>query len=358
MMDIKNHYDVVIVGAGPAGAGVSKALTASSLETLMVERDAMPRYKMCSGVLFPGSVKTVADDFGELPEKVFCQPREIKVNRAYLSEEAPCIEVSFSAFADDESLPENGLNIRRAELDQWLCQRSDARIIDHCRFEGCEKEGDGYIIKLKHEGQELTVRSRYLVGADGTMSRVRKTAFPDFDEKIGLIPNYEEFYRGSIDLEPGWLYLFLDRKFTGFFATVFHKDDIIVVVTGVKHKEPVKEYFQAFKKHLEDKHGLRVDEQIGSHGIMLHDMSASKNYCLGENNLLLAGEAGGFLRGGEGITSSLVSGRAAGQAILKSEESGRPAIDFFQELARPELEACEKIHAKLAAIAGFNVFMR
>jgi len=207
MMDMKNQYDVVIVGAGPAGAGAAKALTASGLETLMVERDAMPRYKMCSGVLFPGSVKTVAEDFGELPEEVFCQPREIKGNRAYITEEAPCFELSFSAFGDDESLPENGLNIRRAELDQWLCQRSDARIIDHCRFEGCEKEGDGYIIKLKHEGQELTVRSRYLVGADGTMSRVRKTAFPDFDEKIGLIPNYEEFYRGSIDLEPGWLYL-------------------------------------------------------------------------------------------------------------------------------------------------------
>jgi flavin-dependent dehydrogenase len=129
-------------------------------------------------------------------------------------------------------------------------------------------------------------------------------------------------------------------------------------VTGVKHKEPVKEYFQAFKKHLEGKHGLRVDEQIDSHGIMLHDMSASKNYCLGENNLLLVGEAGGFLRGGEGITSSLVSGRAAGRAILKSEESGRPAIDFFEELARPELDACEKVHAMLAAMAGFNVFMR
>jgi flavin-dependent dehydrogenase len=358
MIDVKNKYDVVIVGAGPAGAGAAKALTASGLETLIIERDVIPRYKMCSGVLFPGSVKTVADDFGELPEEVFCRPREIKGNRAYMSEEAPCIEVSFSAFGDDENLPENGLNIRRAKLDQWLCQQSDARIIDHCKFEGCMREEDGYIIKLKHMDQDLAIRSRYLVGADGTMSRVRKTVFPGFDEKIGLIPNYEEFYKGAIDLEPGWLYLFLDRKFTGFFATVFHKDDEIVVVTGVKHKEPVKEYLQAFKKHLVDKHGLTVDEKIDSHGIMLHDMSASKNYCLGKNNLLLVGEAGGFLRGGEGITSSLISGKAAGQAILKSEESGKPAMEFFTELAQPELEACEKVHATLAAMAGFNVFMR
>ena len=101
-----------------------------------------------------------------------------------------------------------------------------------------------------------------------------------------------------------------------------------------------------------------VDEKIDSHGIMLHDMSASKNYCLGKNNLLLVGEAGGFLRGGEGITSSLISGKAAGQAILKSEESGKPAMEFFTELAQPELEACEKVHATLAAMAGFNVFMR
>jgi flavin-dependent dehydrogenase len=357
-MEIQNQYDVVIVGAGPTGAGAAKALTGSGLKTLIVERDKLPRYKMCSGILFPSSVKIVTEEFGPIPENIFCGPRKIKGNRVYLAEDTPCLEVPFSAFDDDKSLQENGLNIKRAELDQWLCEQSDAQIKGQCRFEGTESGSDEYVIKLRNEKEDISVRSRYVIAADGTMSKVRRSAFPGFDDNIGLLPNYEEFYKGSIDLEPGWLYLFLDRKFTGYFATVFHKDDLIVVVTGVKQNEAPKDFFMAFKKHLEEKHGLKVTEKVESHAIVLHDMSASKNYCLGSKNLLLAGEAGGFLRGGEGITSSLVSGKKAGEAILKSVESKKPAMDFFPELAKPELDACEQIHNKLAMAAGFNVFKR
>ena len=58
-MGLKGRYDVVIVGSGPAGAGAAKALSGSGLETLIVERDKLPRYKMCSGIVFPSSRKFV-----------------------------------------------------------------------------------------------------------------------------------------------------------------------------------------------------------------------------------------------------------------------------------------------------------
>ena len=45
-MKLRHDYDVVIVGAGPAGAGAARALTGSGLNTLIVERDRLPRYKM------------------------------------------------------------------------------------------------------------------------------------------------------------------------------------------------------------------------------------------------------------------------------------------------------------------------
>ena len=46
----------------------------------------------------------------------------------------------------------------------------------------------------------------YLVGADGTLSKVRNRISPDFDRGLGLIPNYEEWYTGEINLEPHWLH--------------------------------------------------------------------------------------------------------------------------------------------------------
>jgi len=357
-MGLKEKYHVIIVGSGPAGAGAAKAMSGKGLETLIVERDRLPRYKMCSGILFPSSRKFITDHFGELPPELLCRPERTKGNRVFVTIDSPVMDVPFSVFDEGKDLEKEGFNTWRADLDYWLCSQTDADLVDKCRFDHFEMEGRDYVVKLRHQGQEVSVRTRYLIGADGTLSRVRRTAFPGFENSVGLVPNYEEIYEGQIDLEPGWLYLFMDRSLTGYFATVFHKDDLIVVVTGVQQRESVKQYFEAFRSHLEREHGLVVKGEASRHGIVLTDMSARKNYCLGSGQLLLAGEAGGFLRGGEGIISSLVSGKAAGEAVVESVRSGRPAIEHFRDLATEEMETCNRVHAALSEVLGFNVFMR
>lgn len=350
--------DVVIVGSGPAGAGAAKGLSGAGLRTLIVERHELPRFKMCSGILFPSGRKFVADHFGDIPEKVLCSPERVEGNRIYPSVSAPSFDAPFAIFDAEEGCEAEGLNTSRSQLDYWLCSQSDAELVDDCLFDDLEQVDGEYLVRLRHRGRRVAVRSRFLIGADGTLSRVRRKAFPGFDENIGLIPNYEEFYLGDIDLEPGWLHLFLDRSITGYFATVFFDEERIQVVTGVHRDESVRQYFRAFRSHLEQRHGLVVKEKVSDHGIVLTDMSARKKYCLGSGNLLLAGEAGGFLRGGEGITSALTSGKAAGEAIRQSIASGKPAIEHFRELAAEELAICEMVHERISGALGFNVFAR
>jgi flavin-dependent dehydrogenase len=357
-MDLRDTYDVVIVGSGPAGAGAARALTGAGLGTLIAERHELPRYKMCSGILFPSGRKFIADNFGDIPDKVLCSPELVKGNRIYTDVDAPSFEAPFAIFDAAEGCEAEGLNTSRSELDYWLCSQSDADRVGRCVFEDFETEGEQYLVHLRHLGRRVSLRTRFLIGADGTLSSVRRKAFPGFDKGVGLIPNYEEFYLADVDLEPGWLHLFLDRSVTGYFATVFHDEGRVEVVTGAHRQESVRDYFQAFRSHLEEEHGLVVKEKLFSHGIVLTDMSAQKNYCLGSGNLLLVGEAGGFLRGGEGITSALTSGKAAGEAVLKSVESGMPAIEHFRELASEELAICEMVHERLSEALGFNVFKR
>jgi flavin-dependent dehydrogenase len=357
-MDLRDTYDVVIVGSGPAGAGAARALTGSGLRVLLAERHELPRFKMCSGIVFPSGRKFIADHFGPIPDKVLCRPERVRGQRTYRSLDEPSIDVPFSVFDPEEGMEEEGLNTSRSELDYWLCSESDAHLVGGYRFDDFERDGRETLVHLQHGDREVSVRTSFLVGADGTLSEVRRTAFPGFDDSISFLPNYEEFYLADSDLEPGWLHLFLDRSITGYFATVFHDEGTIQVVTGAHSQEPVREYFQAFRSHLEAKHGLVVRETLDSHGIGLTDMSAQKNYCLGSENLLLVGEAGGFLRGGEGITSALTSGKAAGEAILQSVASGKPAIEHFRELASEELRTCEMVHERLEAALGFNVFKR
>jgi len=354
-------YDVVIVGAGPAGAAAAKALSGTGLKTAILEKHSLPRYKMCSGVLFPAALQFINDNFGDVPVHARSEPQEIKGLRGLLSLDGPVIDLPFSgisAMMGQPELPDNGLNIKRPELDLWLCKQSGASIIDNCMYRDFKQGEKNLILKVKHAGEELELETTYLVGADGPNSRVRKTAFSGFDRHLRLIPNYEEWYRGEIDLEPGWLYLFFDRSLSGFMATVFHKDGIITVVSGAPKGESARRRFEDFTAHLKDKHGLKITEVVESHGIVLNDMSAAENYCLGEGNILLAGEAAGFMRSAEGISPALITGKAAGESIVKSEESGRPAMDFYPPATANEKEACRMMHKLNEDLGGFNMFTR
>lgn len=356
-----DRYDVVIVGAGPAGAAAAKALTGSGLRTAVLEKNTLPRYKMCSGVLFPAAVKFISDVFGTVPAEARCEPQEVIGLRGLLSIDGPAIDLPFSAMntvMGEPGLPENGLNIKRPELDLWLCKQSDASLVDDCMFITSFQGGADMTLRVKHNGEEREFETRYLVGADGPNSRVRKTTFSGFDRGLRLIPNYEEWYRGEIDLEPGWLYLFFDRSLSGFMATIFHKDDAITAVSGAARGESARSRFEDFTTHLKDKHGLKITQVAERHGIVLNDMSATGNYCLGEGSVLLVGEAAGFLRSAEGITPALVTGKAAGEAILKSVESGRPAMDFYTPATANEMDTCKMVHKLNEDVAGFNMFTR
>jgi flavin-dependent dehydrogenase len=42
-------YDIIIVGAGPAGATLGYELGRRGLSALILEKDKLPRYKACAG---------------------------------------------------------------------------------------------------------------------------------------------------------------------------------------------------------------------------------------------------------------------------------------------------------------------
>ena len=96
-------YDVLIAGAGPAGSTAAKFLAEKGFRVLLAERNRLPRYKSCSGVLIRKTLELTRRYYGEdVPAGVTCAPAE---NRGMV-------------FTDDRGrefrFEQSGLNVWRA----------------------------------------------------------------------------------------------------------------------------------------------------------------------------------------------------------------------------------------------------
>ena len=70
-------FDVIVIGAGPAGSTAAKTLAEKGYSVLMVEKFKMPRYKSCSGQLIKKTMDMVQEYYGEsVPTDTMCIPTE------------------------------------------------------------------------------------------------------------------------------------------------------------------------------------------------------------------------------------------------------------------------------------------
>ena len=60
-------YDLIVVGAGPAGSAAARAASKAGLKVLIVEKETFPRYKPCGGALSDRAISIL--DFS-LPESL------------------------------------------------------------------------------------------------------------------------------------------------------------------------------------------------------------------------------------------------------------------------------------------------
>ena len=68
-------YDVIVIGAGPAGNTTAKKCAEYGFKTALLEKSELPRDKVCTGfVLGTVAQSLVKQEFGQLPKAVMAQP--------------------------------------------------------------------------------------------------------------------------------------------------------------------------------------------------------------------------------------------------------------------------------------------
>lgn len=300
-------YDVIIIGAGPAGSAAARALALQKRRVLLVERNRMPRNKSCSGQLIRKTLDLVERYFDQpVPESVTCAPME---NRGMI-------------FTNDRGesfrFEQSGLNVWRASFDHWLAQRaaaSGAEVVDGCYAAACEDAGDAVSLRLCG-ARSGTETARYVVNCEGVTGSLKQKLThcpPEF------IHTFQTFNRGSIDLDPHFFHAYLQPELTDYDAWFNIKDRQLVLGVSARDPRQIAASYQRFIRHMLRRHNLRIDEELRSERWLMPRVTPGCPIDHGVGRVLFAGEAAGFLNPmGEGVSAALESGTCAARAISEN----------------------------------------
>jgi geranylgeranyl reductase family protein len=320
-------YDVVVVGGGVAGSVAARFAAKRGFKTLLLEKYKTPRNKPCSGIQFQYFEKLIGE---KIPHEKLCRNELFKVEM--VTPKGKVLKGKMKM-----------LNFWRSTFDSWLNSlaanagadfRDNTSLIDFVE----DKIEDKIIVKVSAEGKQEEVKARYLIGADGMLSRVRRKLRPqDFDGKAsGATVNY--YFVGDAKLDPNTLYMFYNREFCPLmFAWVYLKDEKWVIGTGANEK-PL-EYADRFFNYVKEKYGLR-GEIVKKEGF---SSTLKSTVYLGEGRILMVGDAAGLvdLYRGVGMDNAALSGRLAVKAITKAEEEGLEAAKAYENLMKKVVKKIE-----------------
>jgi len=328
--------DVLIVGAGPAGATAARTLASLGLSVRVLERATFPRNKPCGGGITVRALSRfpwLGPALGRIATHF--------VARLYL-------EGPDGSSAVVESVSPAVLLVRRIEFDNLL-----ARLAEEAGAEVCEgawasavsADKDGATV-LTRDGRSF--RARYLVAADGVNGIVtrRLGMHPGWDGASIALDMMEEAPSDSLRaIDPGTLWVAYGHSGADGYGYIFPKRDHVNVGIGCllsHYRERVTsspyEMQHNFVAELKDR-GLLAGASRRDRFTPCHIPVGGPIAETARGRVLVTGDAGGFVNAytAEGIYYAMVSGDLAARAIADAARAERPGS--HREAARRYVRA-------------------
>ena len=322
--------DVVIVGASLSAAAAAKRLVDAGLETIVLERKELPRHKICSGILSPRGHRFLLENFGPLPRETLHEPTS-------------CRGVTFH-FPSMVSMPMDFFggstpHLHRKYSDYWAIKRSGAEVHDRTSFAGLEDNGDHVLVHARKNGEPVEYRARQVIGADGPSSLVIRAIYPDYPQSIPWFFVGQKFH-DIIDcpLDPDYFHFWFHPKL-GHYTWSHARDGRQIVGVGFKRGDNFAKKHENVVNYLADKHGVRLHPHTEDEGCGENfGPSLINRYVFGKGNVLITGQAAGFLNMiGEGMSCALHSGAICGEAVVEARARNRPVSDMYRHMIASEV---------------------
>ncbi len=333
-------YDVVVVGAGPAGAIASKYAAMNGARTLLIEEHA----SIGSPVQCTGLISTAALSECEAGEGSFVLSK---------------MKGAFVYAPNGEELTIRGKDVKAYVIDRKIFDRkimessidAGAELMLKTRFTGLTDGG----ISVSTNGEKKCIDADIIIGADGIMSNVGRAAGLPRCKKFLSGIQFEAPYNAK---DPEFVEIFTGNTFApGFFgwAVPFCGMARIGLAKNTNVR-PALSHLEELVRHpvVRSRYsGSRTEHVVG--GIPLGPPDRTVTH-----NVMLVGDAAGQVKptsGGGiymGAVCAKIAGEVAARAARKETDPGEYEKRWRSQVGR-ELAMCMMIHKSLGKLSDDNL---
>ncbi|MDQ6813170.1 MAG: geranylgeranyl reductase family protein [Bacteroidota bacterium] len=313
------EYDVIIVGAGPAGSSCALTLQNSGLRVALLDKATFPRDKVC-GDAIPGlAIKTLKSISPDFIHSFKGFEDKLKIDKTALNHQKGSIEVNWSGEAYTST---------RFSFDNFLFSLVKANTSTDIYLNAMPStivvnEGE-VVVTDKKTG--IIFKSQMIVGSDGAQSVVAKQLANRTIDRNHYIGSVRAYFHNVGGIQKNLTEIYLNKKIFPGYLWIFplpgNKSNVGLGVLSSaisKNKLNLKKCF--YELIAEDpqlvprfKEATQLGELEGF-GLPL----GSKRVQVSGNRFILAGDAACLIDpvSGDGIGNAVYSGKVAGQQVIK-----------------------------------------
>lgn len=321
---IKDRYDVVVVGAGPAGSVAARFAAVEGATVLMLERDREPGIPVrCAEGVSHNGIEPFID-----------------IDKRWIASQIDIAKLT-SPNGESAFMHNNGVGyvLERRIFDTALCElaaEKGVQLITKANVVGLIKKNDKIRgVKFRYMGETKEVECDLVIAADGTESRVGRWAGIKTAVSLRDIDTCVQYTLAGLDLKRNTCEFYFGNEVSpGGYIWIFPKSDktanVGIGIAGhLSHKKGPKEYLDEFVNK-------RFPNATITYTVYGSVPTSATLKDIVKDNIMLVGDAARQVNPitGGGVVQVMVAARIAGRVAAEAVKKGSFQAKFLKKYRR------------------------